>query len=45
MTFNPNAGAINCQGLITDAKDVLVGNSTTSYTSPFNAVAQLVVVA
>jgi hypothetical protein len=45
MTFNPNAGAVNCQGLITDARHVLVGNSTTTYTSAFNAVAQFVVVA
>jgi hypothetical protein len=45
MTFNPNAGAINCQGLVTDATDVLAASSTMSYTHPFNAIAQFVVVA
>jgi hypothetical protein len=45
MTFNPNAGAINCQGLVTDATDVLAASSTMSYTHPFNAIAQFAVVA
>jgi hypothetical protein len=45
MTFNPNAGTINCQGIATDATNVVAGNSTISYTTPFIAVAQSVVVA
>jgi hypothetical protein len=45
MAFNPNAGATNCQGFVTDATEIVTGGSTMSYTSPFIAVAQLVLVA
>jgi hypothetical protein len=45
MTFNPNAGTINCQGIITGATNVVTGNSTMSYATPFIALAQSVVVA
>jgi hypothetical protein len=45
MTFSPNAGTINCQGTVNSANHVIAGSGTTTYTGPFNAVAQFVVVA
>jgi hypothetical protein len=45
FTFNPNAGAINCQGTVTGAKDLVAGSRTINYTSPINAIAQFVAVA
>jgi hypothetical protein len=40
-----NLGATNCQGPITDATDVVVGNTTTSYTSSFLGIAPLMLIA
>ncbi|KAM0715623.1 hypothetical protein Q7P37_009121 [Cladosporium fusiforme] len=43
MTFNVDAE--NCQTLITESTDVVVGNTTTQYAGPFSAIEQLVLVA
>jgi len=40
-----NLGATNCQGPITDATDVVVGNTTTSYASSFLGIAPLMLIA
>ena len=43
MTFD--MGATNCQGLISDATDVVVNNTIAQYSSPIQAIAPLMLVA